>query len=276
MRFLRQVLAGLGWRRPHGAAPRTPATIYAEPRHVADARECLFYHTLDLPEIGVVDSPGSWDLRPGLDAYLGHVAFAGKRVLDVGAANGALSFHMERAGAEVVSFDLDEHAAWDMVPFAAWKDYAHIAAERKHLTRQLNNAYWLAHRLLRSSARVVYGSVYAIPEAIGRVDIAVYGSILLHLRDPFRALENGARLAREAVIVADVLRGQETPTHEPYLGFLPDASTLEPKDTWWDIRPETAVRMLGVLGFTEAVTTTHQQMYSGRAIELYTVVARHA
>jgi hypothetical protein len=30
--------------------------------------------------------------------------------------------------------------------------------------------------------------VYDMPPAIGPVDVAVYGSILLHLRDPFRAL----------------------------------------------------------------------------------------
>ncbi len=46
--------------------------------------------------------------------------------------------------------------------------------------------------------------VYDIPAAIGPVDVAIYGSILLHLRDPFLALQNGARLATEAMIVADI------------------------------------------------------------------------
>jgi len=41
-----------------------------------------------------------------------------------------------------------------------------------------------------SRARMVYGSVYAIPTAIGAVDVATFGSVLLHVRDPFIALQN--------------------------------------------------------------------------------------
>ena len=50
---------------------------------------------------------------------------------------------------------------------------------------RLANSYWLSHRLRQSKARVVYGNVYDIPEQIGSVAIAVYGSILLHLRELF-------------------------------------------------------------------------------------------
>src|ERR1700691_3228003 len=89
---------------------------YAEPRNITSLGECYFYHSIDLPEYGAVS--GEWDLRPGLDAYLGKYDFAGKRVLDVGAASGILSFHAESRGAEVVSFDLSEDYPWDIVPFS--------------------------------------------------------------------------------------------------------------------------------------------------------------
>ena len=49
-------------------------------------------------------------------------------------------------------------------------------------------------------------NVYRIPEQIGPVDVAVYGSIPLHLRDPFLALQSGLKLTREAVIVSELLR----------------------------------------------------------------------
>ena len=42
---------------------------YVSPRHVTDLRECLFYHTMDVPGHGTV--PGAWDLRKGLGRYLG-------------------------------------------------------------------------------------------------------------------------------------------------------------------------------------------------------------
>jgi hypothetical protein len=74
---------------------------------------------MDLPELGSVS--GAWDLRPTIDAYLGHFDFSGKRCLDVRAASGYLIFEMERRGAtEVVSVDLDpDRHEWEVVPFAA-------------------------------------------------------------------------------------------------------------------------------------------------------------
>lgn len=244
-------------------------SIYAHARVATSRNDCDFYHTMDLPEVGLVE--GNWDLRPNIDSYLGNVDFTDKRVLDVGCASGALSFHMEKRGAQVVSFDLDSRGDWDMVPFEKWEHLEHSARVRKTHIDRLNNGYWFAHRSYASRARVVYGSVYAIPEAIGAVDIAVFGSILLHLRDPFLALQNGCRLATQTVIVAEPLWPAVT-TSEPILRFLPDAKTLEPKETWWDIRPEWVVRALGVLGFEETREAFHKQTYEGRQVDIYTIV----
>lgn len=66
--------------------------------------EYYFYHTIDLPGLG--EMKGEWDLRIAPDAYLGNVDLANKRVLEMGTANGFLSFHMEKKGASVVSYDL--------------------------------------------------------------------------------------------------------------------------------------------------------------------------
>src|SRR5580704_10303985 len=149
------------WRMASFEPWREIMSIYTEPRSVSDLKESYFYHTMDLPGIGKIE--GNWDLRPNLKKYLGGVDFRGRRVMDVGCASGILSFYMEQQGAEVVSFDLDKNGDWDMVPFAKWDQFEHIAADRKLIINKLNNAYWLAHRLLDSKARVVYGSVYAIP-----------------------------------------------------------------------------------------------------------------
>ena len=245
-------------------------SIYEQPRFVEDVNDCYFYHTTDLPGMGTIE--GNWDLRENLPEYLGNVDFQNKRVLDVGCASGALSFYMEKNGAEIVSFDLDKNGDWDIVPFAKWQERELIANERKTIIDRLNNAYWLTHRLLKSKANVVYGSVYDIPDEIGPVDIAVYGSMLLHLRDPFFALQNGLRLTKKTAIVEEILRGQPVKTTEPYLGLLPNANTVEPKDTWWDIRPEWVVQAIGVLGFEQAEVTFHEQKFEGRMIESYTVV----
>jgi SAM-dependent methyltransferase len=247
-------------------------SIYSEPRNISDLTECFFYHSMDLPGVGRIE--GNWDLSPKIKEYLGNVDFSRKRVLDVGCANGMLSFYIERQGAEIVSFDLDKKGDWDIVPFAKWEHLDRGVADRKLIINRLNNAYWLAHRLLQSKAKVVYGSVYAIPTAIGPVDIAVYGAILLHVRDPFLALQNGLRLTAGTVIISEALRGQHQTTTEPFLGLLPDAKTIEPKDVWWDIRPEWVVRAIGVLGFEDVKINYHTQKYEGRDIQLYTVVGQ--
>jgi hypothetical protein len=53
-------------------------------------KDCLFYHSMDLPSIG--KTSGIWNLRPNVDAYLGRVDFADQRVIEIGPANGFLTF----------------------------------------------------------------------------------------------------------------------------------------------------------------------------------------
>jgi len=64
------------------------AGIYAAPRVIRDNGQCYFYHTIALPGCGTVE--GDWDLRRGIRDYLGGVDFGGKRVLDIGTANGMI------------------------------------------------------------------------------------------------------------------------------------------------------------------------------------------
>lgn len=248
-------------------------SIYAAPPQAVSLDQCYFYHSMDLPENAEVT--GEWDLRGQVDDYLGHFDFQGCRVLDVGAASGALSFHIEQRGAEVVSFDLSEDHDWDLVPFAGNDNAARRADRRRHL-RRINNGYWYCHRAYQSSARMVHGVVYDIPQAIGPVDVAVYGSILLHLRDPFLALENGARLATEAMIVADVSpwgrlasRFRKTPR------FMP--SHRKPNgiiDGWYRLPPLLVQEYLAILGFPNATVRWRRFRYGARDIPIYTIIAR--
>ncbi|UCH95989.1 MAG: hypothetical protein JSV88_03840 [Candidatus Aminicenantes bacterium] len=243
--------------------------IYAEPRDIRDVNECVFYHTIDLPGFGTMQ--GYWDLRGGVNEYLGNVEFKEKRVLEIGPANGFLSFEMEKKGADVIGFDLSKDYDWDIVPFAQY-DYQRILENRKQFMDKLNNAFWFCHRVINSRTKIIYGNVYHLPGEIGEVDIVTYGAVLLHLRDPFLALQRGLRFARETVIVTEPLRIQPIECKEPYMNFLPDPETVEPKDTWWDLRPEIVVRMIGVLGFEEVRVTYHSQIMKGKSTAMYTVV----
>jgi hypothetical protein len=284
----------------------TPNSLqpYATPRRGVALKDCWFYHTMDLPGHGTVE--GLWDLRSGLDSYLGRCIYRGKRVLEFGTASGAVAFGLEQRGAEVVSFDLAPDMAFDMIPLANVPDLA--ARKRKHQAQleRLRNSFWLGHEALQSRARVVYGNIYQVPADIGPVDTCLYGAILLHLRDPFLALANGARLARETIVVTDrmdepwtpflapqcasiwqracrkvaylCLRGLRrlTPYADltPRMILLPHPDNTKNLDTWWALSPAIVKQFLAVLGFEQAIAYTHRQLCQGRRERLFTVVAR--
>jgi SAM-dependent methyltransferase len=251
---------------------------YAAPQTVTDPAACYFYHTMEVPGLGVVE--GEWDLRAGVEAYLGGVDVRGKRVLEVGTASGFLCFAMEQRGAEVVACDLSPDDTPDVVPFAR-ADVGQAVRDHREHVRKLNNAFWLCHGRCGSRARVVYGSAYALPAAIGPVDVATFGCVLLHLRDPFLALASAARLTRETIIITEPLvvrsrlkRLLLRALAGPALRFFPDFRKAAPLTTWWVLTPELLRSWLGVLGFEESRVTYHRQMFRGRPVPLFTVVGR--
>jgi hypothetical protein len=252
-------------------------SIYATPRVVTDVNECYFYHTMEIPGYGCVE--GEWDLRQSAREYLGGVEFRGKRVLEVGTASGFLCFYMESQGADVVAYDLSEEQSLDVVPFSRYDHKQYELTSKQTLVRDLNNAYWLGHRAYNSNAKVVYGTTYAIPEEIGMVDISTFGSVLLHLRDPFLALQNALRLTRETAIITDVMPSQFLLQHvlgkfgRPSMAFLPQFAKCEPKVAWWFLPPEIIKRFIGVLGFEDVRVKYHvSSKYNGIRRLLYTVV----
>ncbi|MDP6540303.1 MAG: hypothetical protein QF903_11115 [Planctomycetota bacterium] len=260
-------------------------SIYEQPRTVTKVDDCLFYHSMDIPGYGNVE--GAWDLRKTVDAYLGGVDVAGKRVLEIGKASGFLTFHMEGRGGTVIAHDLSSTDDWDAVPYARrkapttqadgepdpcrdWKEWLKF---RQWGIRVINNGFWLAHGANASKARVVTSSVYELPLEIGPVDLTTFGSVLLHLRDPFRALQRALRHTRETVVVTD-LAPEDGPAGSAHARFLPDPTICEPFDTWWRLSPELVQRMLAVLGFEDSSVSRAQHSHQGRGVELYTVVAR--
>jgi SAM-dependent methyltransferase len=254
-----------------------PASPYAEPIDVASSRECYYYHTMDVPGHGLVE--GEWDLRSGVDDYLGREAVAGKRVLEIGTASGFVCFEMERRGADVVAYDLDPGAPWDIVPYAGLDTAAVIAERGEHIAR-LNKSWWFNHRAFGSKARVAYGSVYEIPQSIGPFDLCTFGAVLLHLRDPFLALQRALALTPQTVLVTELARRGSF--RAPFEGglrrrsplFLPDAAKGQPVDAWWSFSPESVSNMLAVLGYRTERVVHHTQRYLNRATPMFAVVAR--
>jgi SAM-dependent methyltransferase len=249
--------------------------LYARPRDVRHVENCFFYHVMDLPGFGVVG--GSWDLREGVDTYLGRVDVAGKRVLEVGPASGFLTVHLESRGAEVVAEELGDQEEWEIAPHHQLRN-ERVQANRFRHRERLRNSFWLTHRVFGLSARVHYGNAYTLPPELGRFDVAILASVLLHTRDPLRIVQRCADVTDETLVIVD--------RHDPALDGAPVCRLmLSPEkvvsDIWWTLSPDLLVQFLGVLGFPNVEVTFHQQPYRPDPavpepvpIDLFTVVGR--
>ena len=248
--------------------------FFVPERPAPQLSDCYFYHTVDLPGVGIIK--GEWDLRGNFGAYLGGVKFAGKRVFEFGTASGGLCFELERQGAEVVGFDLSPEHSWDLVPFPGPTTVERSVAERKAHIGRINNAWWYARHAVNGRANLVHGTVYQMPCLEREFDIVTLGSILLHLRDPLLALTQASLICRETLIVTDcaVDPGKRARMGDNCMWFLPDPDTQQPYETWWMFTEEFIVRMLRILGFREFRTTRHKQLSRDGPVELFTVVAQ--
>jgi tRNA (mo5U34)-methyltransferase len=202
----------------------------------------LWYHTLELPA-GVV-TPGWFDLRDNVDR-LPWPDVRGKRCLDVGTYDGFYAFEMERRGAaEVVATDIAAHEDWDW-PAAmrarGGESLAQLAGEK-------GRGFEVAKAALGSEVCKLELSAYRLdPESIGTFDVVVCGSLMLHLRDPVRALEamrsvcNGSFMSIEEVSVPLSLAFRRRPVAEVRFD--------EQLCQWWVVNVAGHKQMVQIAGF---------------------------
>lgn len=148
----------------------------------------------------------SWEILPGVSTKgmspmaerLPHFCIpedlGGKRVLDVGCAEGFFSFLAESRGAEVVAID-------------SWP----------------RQGFFLAHELLDSKVEFHHASIYAIhPDDFGLFDLVFFFGVYYHLKNPILALERIASLTRElAMIESQVMILSPQVTHRPFWKRIP-------------------------------------------------------
>lgn len=158
-----------------------------------------WYHTLDLG--GGVVTPGFFDHRPILHRYNLPERLDGLRVLDVATFDGFWAFEFERRGAaEVVALDIRTIGEVDL-PFR--KAEAMGEAER---AAPIGQGFAIAREALASRVHPLHCNVYDLaPERHGTFDLVHCGDLLLHLRDPARALRNLRLVTRGCALVSDCI-----------------------------------------------------------------------
>ncbi|MBN2491069.1 MAG: hypothetical protein JXQ29_09485 [Planctomycetes bacterium] len=229
------------------SSPVDPETIY--PRQwVERARRINWYHTFELDHGLVIE--GEFDLRPHVHRYGFPDDLTGLSVLDVGASNGFFSFELERRGARrVVAVDLPTIAEHDFTPAFREERAAQFSPEERarHDESDLHGGFLLLKEALGSRVEHVGLNVYDLaPERLGgRFDLVFCGSLLIHLSDPFRALQRLRLVTGDRCIVATV--------YEPALGEAPDMRFVGAWDgiAWWKPSIACLERMMRVAGFTE-------------------------
>lgn len=178
--------------------------------HVA-GRE--WYHSIELRP-GII-TPGWFDTRL-ISGHLPWPDLRGLRCLDVGTFDGFWGFEMERLGAaEVVAIDILDPRKWDW-PVGAEESVIEAISARK----RDGDGFLTASQELGSKVSRLELSVYDLdPATTGQFDVAYVGSLLLHLRDPVRALEavrsvlrpGGQLLLVDAIDLELTLRSPRSP-----------------------------------------------------------------
>jgi hypothetical protein len=228
----------------------------ASERASVELEDCSFYHTASLSNGDVVRGP--WDLRGAESAYLGNINVAGDRVLELGPATGALTYYMEDEGAEVVSFDIGFDVCADILPKPG-VDEREQQMSFMGMVAQVQNSWWYLHKDRGSRAKVAYGNIYDMPGDLGTFDTSVFGAILLHLRDPFLALQQAAARTSRRIVVTDALQDPTLNRDDNLLRFA--SAGFDNLTIWWTLTPGTVQRMLRHLGFDRLTTTYSSHLH---------------
>src|SRR5262249_40673213 len=147
-------------------------------------------------------TPGQFDTVDELAHLPFPVSLEGKRCLDVGTSDGFWAFEMERRGAaEVVGVEISNAVRWD---WPGNTDRRRRAEYNREATGP--NGFAIAHEALESQVQQRDLSVYDLaPDLVGEFDFVFMGSLLLHLRDPIRALSAIGGVLRGELLSVDAL-----------------------------------------------------------------------
>jgi tRNA (mo5U34)-methyltransferase len=209
-----------------------------------------WYHTIDLPD--GASTPGTFDTRRVAERVPWPQGLKGGRCLDIGTCDGFWAFEMERRGAaEVVAIDVDGPDSLDL----SW-----ATGRRGNQTPRGSGGsragvrFEVARQMLGSRAERLECSVYDLdPRVHGRFDVVFCGSLLIHLRDPVRALERMREVCAGELILVECV--------DAFLnlfGRRVASARLEPAPgQWWRCNTAGLVAALRTAGFDVVTVSRH-------------------
>lgn len=219
-----------------------------------------WYHTIDVAP--GVRTPGWFDLRHALP-LIPFPDLTDKRCLDVGTWDGFYAYEMERRGAaEVVALDVPDLSGIDYPPAVR----AQPGFDPRQSGQQERPAgFRLLHELLGSKVRWVAGNIYDLdPSEVGRFDVVVVGSLLVHLRDPVRALDAVRSVTDGWFISADYVHPPLEPLgrSRPWFELRGETADFQ----WWLANSAGLRQLLDVAGFSITLESKRFLLRYGPAV----------
>jgi 2-polyprenyl-3-methyl-5-hydroxy-6-metoxy-1,4-benzoquinol methylase len=181
------------------------------------------YHKFDFGNNLVIH--GEYDMTKYLPHYEIPLDLSGKTVLDIGTSTGFFAFECARRKAQVTAIDL-----WDGIIF-----------------NTIREAFGL-------DIRYVQKSVYELDPTFGQFDLVICGSLLLHLRDIFGAIERIRSVCRGEAIIATAAIDDHKFDAKACCEFIGSKTVDEAGEYWvyWRLNAMALKKMLLAAGFSEA------------------------
>lgn len=178
------------------------------------------YHRLDLGNGLIID--GEYDMQPYLPYYGFPTSMKGMKALDVGTASGFFAVEFERRGAEVTAIDIYDDSFFSAVSKTAG-----------------------------SKARYVQKNIYDLSEDFGQYDLVFCGSLLLHLRDIFGAVQCLRSVCKGQMIIATGINIDPIVNDMPMCEFVGQKATEGDYWVYWHPNMKGLVKMALRAGFSE-------------------------
>lgn len=255
-------------------------------------KNCAFYHVQEIPGLKK-PTEGSFDLRKNIDLFLGSCNFKNKKVLELGPASGFITFYLENKGAKMTCIDLSiKKDKWDTIPHAN-KNWVKIQTQFMKELSKVRNAFWFAHKQHKSKAKLLETHINNLPKSTPIHDYGLVANVLLHIQNPFLALQKMSSKVKERMIITELIDdiglvstkrklklsniGKSISSKyfkkNTLIKFLPQNSNPNTNyDTWWKLSPSTIIEIMKVLGFEKEKYLEHIQYCNNKPIDMYTIV----